>query len=225
MFEAVILAGGKGTRLKEITGNVPKTMVEINGVPFLYILMKRLEYYQCSRIILSLGYNADYIIKAISRDKPVKCEVCFVVEDRPLGTGGAIKNASKLAKNQKIMVMNGDSYNDINLYSVYSRAQKYDFVLCGVNVENIARFGSLKLNKDSELVSFNEKKYTGPGIINSGIYIINKNKILKYEKNEFSFEKEFIPLQKDKFKVFVSKEYFIDIGVPVDYAKACEYFS
>ena len=224
MYDVVILAGGLGTRLKSVSGELPKPMVDISGQPFLYRLMTYLEKQGATRIILSLSYKADYIIDRVVHDNPVGCEVDFVVEKEPLGTGGAIKYASSKVRTDKFIVLNGDTYCELNYSDFIEASTGTDLLISGVEVNDVARYGSLDLDENSNVNAMVEKGRTGPGIINSGIYIVSKEIMSKFAGNKFSFESDFLPKFKGEFKAYVNSSYFIDIGIPEDYYIACEKF-
>ncbi|MEW6994791.1 nucleotidyltransferase family protein [Colwelliaceae bacterium MEBiC 14330] len=222
MFEALILAGGQGTRLKSVTGELPKPMVDVNGIPFLYRLMKRLEQQGCQRIVLSLCYRADYIIEQIRNDQPVSCAVDFAVEKQPLDTGGAIKYAAQYITTDKFVVLNGDTFSDLDYNELVQHAITSDLVICGVHVEDVSRYGTLDIAENNTIKSMNEKGSTGSGIINSGTYVISTNEIASVEKDIFSFERDYVKNYTGVFTAFISKGYFIDIGIPEDYHKICQ---
>ncbi|MGY3861119.1 nucleotidyltransferase family protein [Aeromonas lacus] len=222
MFEAVILAGGMGTRLKSITGDMPKPMVKVNGQPFLYILMKRLADHGCRKIILSLCYQADYIIECVNRDKPVSCPVDFIVEEFPLGTGGAIKFASTKITSSRFLVLNGDTMAEVNYQAMFDFAKDTDLVISGVNVDDASRYGTLRIDEQSNVLEMLEKGGVGRGVINSGVYFIKTALIRDFPLIAFSFESEFIESFTGSFTAFISNGYFIDIGIPEDYYKACQ---
>ncbi len=224
MFEAVILAGGKGTRLKSVTGDLPKPMVEVNSVPFLYRLMQRLESQGCSRIVLSLCYRAEYIIQRVNDDSPVDCPVDFAVEQSPLGTGGAIKLASKFITAGKFVVLNGDTFSDIDCNELFEYADSSDLVISGVHIDEVSRYGTLDVDEKGTVLSMNEKGRTGSGIINSGTYVITTTNIQDFVDDTFSFEQDYVQSFRGSFKAFVSDGYFIDIGIPEDYIKASRDF-
>jgi len=221
MFEAVILAGGQGTRLKSVTGVLPKPMVDVNGTPFLYRLMQRLESQGCSLIVLSLCYRAEFIIECIQRDVPVKCKVEFAREKYPLDTGGAIKYASRFITAEKFVVLNGDTYSDISLKELFQYSHGCHLVITGVNIEDVSRYGTLELDDTFNVLSLNEKGRAGLGVINSGTYVITTSDIQAYPEEKFSFEQTYVENFKGVFKAFVSEGYFIDIGIPEDYHKLC----
>ncbi|CDT93205.1 HddC [Vibrio coralliirubri] len=224
MYDVVILAGGLGTRLKKISGEIPKPMVDISGQPFLYRLMKYLEKQGVKRIILSLSYRADYIIERVTSDIPVNCKVDFVIESEPLGTGGAIKLATNKVETEKFIVLNGDTYCELDYNAFIKFSQNSQLLISGVEVEDVSRYGSLQLDQDNNVLAMIEKGRSGSGIINSGIYILDKNIIESFPEEKFSFETEFIPMFEGIFKAYTSKPYFIDIGIPEDYHQACEIF-
>jgi len=222
MFEAVILAGGQGTRLKSVTGELPKPMVDVNGIPFLYRLMGRLEEQGCQRIVLSLCYRASYIIERINNDQPVSCVVNFAVEKEPLDTGGAIKYAAQYITTEKFVVLNGDTYSDLDYNELVKHAITSGLVICGVYIDDVSRYGTLDIGYNNTIKSMNEKGSTGAGIINSGTYVITTNEITTFDKDIFSFERDYVGQYSGTFTAFVSKGYFIDIGIPEDYHKICQ---
>lgn len=225
MFEAVILAGGMGTRLKSVSGDLPKPMVNVAGTPFLYRLMRQLEASGCSKIVLSLGYRADYVQARVETDQPVKIPVDFAIEHEPLGTGGAIKNAALQISADKFLVLNGDSYSDIDFLEFSRIARNADLLISGVSISEAGRYGTLNLTDEKDVEQLVEKGVTGPGIINSGIYVVRKDEIVGFPSERFSFETDFVRTYKGKFKAQVNDGYFIDIGIPEDYHRACEYFT
>ncbi|TQP52310.1 nucleotidyltransferase family protein [Vibrio cholerae] len=224
MYDVVILAGGLGTRLKTISGEIPKPMVVISGQPFLYRLMKYLEQQGVRKIILSLSYKADYIINRIKNDNPVNCEIEFVVEEEPLGTGGAIKLATTKVTTDKFIVLNGDTYCELDYDKFIKTSESAQLLISGVEVEDVSRYGSLLLDNENNVLAMIEKGLSGPGIINSGTYVLYKTSIQSFPQDEFSFETDFLPVFDGVFKAYTSKPYFIDIGMPEDYHKACEKF-
>jgi len=225
MYEAVILAGGMGTRLKSVSGDTPKPMVSVAGQPFLYRLMQKLEADGCEHIVLSVGYRADFIISRLKQDQPVKIRVSFAVEQEPLGTGGAIKKAAGSIKSEQFIVLNGDSYSDVSFSDLINQAKNSAILISGVNIEDASRYGTLELTTDSTVIRLVEKGISGPGIINSGVYVVSRKDILSFPEDKFSFEIDFLGSFNGKFSAAVDYGYFIDIGIPEDYHRACEYFA
>lgn len=224
MHEAVVLLGGFGTRLKSVTGDIPKPMVDVAGQPFVYRVLRQLERSGFNRIILSLHYKADYIRHRISTDKPVDCEIIFVVEDEPLGTGGGLKLAAAEIQGEKFLALNGDTYCDLALSPLREFSKNKKMVVVGVRVDDAARYGALIFDSESRLISFLEKDANGPAFINSGVYSLSKSEILDFHLAVFSLEKDFFPHYGGEIFVYCVDNYFIDIGVPEDFRRACRDF-
>ena len=221
MFEAVILMGGFGTRLKSVSGDIPKPMVLVGGEPFVYKLMKKLEADGCVKIVLSLHFGAEYIIEKVKRDKPVKCVVVFVIEDEPLGTGGGIKLAAGEITSDYFIAINGDTFSEIDYAAFYTQNYGFELVIAGVNVKDVSRYGSLELDSDMNINRMHEKGLAGEGFINSGSYLIGRQSIVDFGAVEFSFEKDFIAESCFPIKCHLVSGIFIDIGIPEDYFSAC----
>lgn len=224
MFECIILAGGFGTRLKAISGNIPKPMMVVGGEPFLYRLMKKLEKDGCSKIILALHYQSDYIVSRVNSDHPVKCEVCFSIEESPLGTGGAVKLAASYTSKERVVILNGDSYQEIDYGDFFIKSFSNDLLISSTREDNCERYGVLELDKDLNVISMCSKGHSGPGYINSGTYVIKTEDILSFKKDIFSFEADFIQYFDGIFKAYITNSEFIDIGIPEDFYKACAKF-
>lgn len=224
MFECVILAGGFGTRLKSISGEIPKPMVIISGVPFLYRLMKEVELQGCSKIILSLHYRADFIIECISRDKPVNCQVEFVVEEEPLGTGGALKRSAQFVSSEKFIVLNGDTYQEIDLMDFYN-TEGAGLIMSAVEVPDVFRYGALCIDNNQRVLKMLPKGQRFAGLINSGTYLIRVADILSFPMEIFSFETDFIPEFEGNIRAYLRTRDFVDIGVPEDFYAACKRFT
>jgi len=218
-MEAIVLAGGFGTRLQSVVSEVPKPMAPINEVPFLEYILKYLQNNNVKKVILSVGYKWE-IIKEYFGDKFQNIELVYSVEDEPLGTGGAIKKAMQFVQNQEVYIINGDTFFKINLKSLklqnnsklqLSLKKMYDF----------DRYGCVEIQEDF-VIKFTEKSYQKEGNINGGIYLASKNLFDSFELEEkFSFEEfmeENINILKITAKIF--EDYFIDIGIPDDYRKA-----
>ena len=220
MFQCIILAGGFGTRLKSISGDLPKPMVPIGKAPFLYRLMQRLGQQGCSKIVLSLHYRANFIIKQVESDRPVSCPVEYSVEDTPLGTGGALKKSSKLISDPTFIALNGDTYCDIDYISLLSAASEADLLVAAVHVDNVQRYGKLEIDESLAVLSMGEKSHEGQGLINAGTYVVKTDEIANFSKEAFSFENEFIPNYSGMFKAYIVGNKFVDIGIPADYELA-----
>ena len=226
--EVIILAGGFGKRLFDVVSDVPKCLAPINGTPFLDYLIKYLQKYGISRLILSLGYKSDFIISYINEFHS-DLDVTFVIEDSPLGTGGAIKASLKEVKAKNVLVVNGDTFFNINLNAFYNAAltNQYAFTMALQRMERNYRYGFVELDEKNEIISFCEKQESNNVLINTGFYIINKEQLDFGANNDiFSLEKDFFESDLRKIKLYGIEfnDEFIDIGVPYDFNKAQTFF-
>lgn len=223
-LEAIVLAGGLGTRLKSELNDLPKPMALINGKPFLSILLKNLILSGFDRIILSVGYRSD-IIENYFGSRFKGCELIYSYEETPLGTGGAFKKALKLALAQDVFLINGDTLALIDYNSMFKFHLKNNskVTISLKEMNKIERYGVVTVTNNNIINSFMEKSRYDRGLVSLGSYIINKSTFLSYVfKNKFSLETDFFErfYKKILFLGFVSNSYFIDIGIPEDFYKA-----
>ena len=222
--EAIILAGGLGTRLRVAVPDLPKCMAPVAGKPFLAYVIEYLQEQGIQHFIFSLGYEHSIIedfIKAVYPSLNYQC----VVEKEPLGTGGAIRYACKKCINENVFILNGDTLFKINLEQLAACHinGEADCTLSLKPMQDFDRYGVVEIDKDGNLQSFKEKKYYAEGLINAGIYALNAKHFLALPLPEiFSFEKDYLEKfnTQQKIKALVQDEYFIDIGIPEDYEKA-----
>jgi D-glycero-alpha-D-manno-heptose 1-phosphate guanylyltransferase len=225
-MEVIVLAGGMGTRLRQIVNNVPKPMAPVNGEPFLKYILDWISQYNVSSIILSVGYKGDIIenyVGSLYNNIPIS----YAVETTPLGTGGGIALAMAIASTKHVVVINGDTYFPVNLNAFYEQHMLYKgkITLALKRMENFDRYGTVDLNEHT-VNSFNEKQYCNKGLINGGIYTVDKQIFSENKLPEvFSFESEVLEKLSgtDQIKGVVFDEAFIDIGIPEDYKKACDF--
>lgn len=218
-MEAIVLAGGFGTRLREVVPDLPKPMAPIAGRPFLEILLTSLAKKGFKRAVLSLGFMADKIIDHFG-DAYLGMELVYEVESQPLGTGGAVRAALARCVADHAFVFNGDTYLDLEVAGLEMQWQTTQCPAIVVReVPDTARFGRV-LIEDGRVTSFLEKGITGPGMINGGCYVLPKNILDDFPPGQnFSLEADFFygAIQRMKFSGFVTHGLFIDIGVPDDY--------
>ncbi|GAB2813155.1 nucleotidyltransferase family protein [Ferruginibacter profundus] len=222
--EAVILAGGLGTRLKSVVSDVPKCMAPVNGMPFLAFIINDLKKQGIKRFIFSLGYKSESIID-FAEEHYKNLDKVYVIEKAPLGTGGAIKEACKNALEENVIVLNADTLFAIDLQEladIHSK-QKNECTIALKQMTNFSRYGSAETNSNAMITSFKEKQFLKKGLINGGIYVLNVAAFLKEPLPDiFSFEKEYLEKNVDTHKLYgiAFDDYFIDIGIPEDYEKA-----
>jgi D-glycero-alpha-D-manno-heptose 1-phosphate guanylyltransferase len=219
--EVIILAGGLGTRLQSVVGDVPKCMAPINGIPFIDFVITYLKGEGITRFIFSLGHKSNIVISHIDATwKDI--EKVYVVEDKQLGTGGAIKKACEVATNENILVVNGDTLFNIDVAELGMKHFEVN-AECTValsTIYNAKRYGTIELTNEGLITSFNENQFTSEALINGGMYYLNKIKFLqKAPAHIFSFEQDYLKkyVSLGNFYGLLYRNYFIDIGVPEDY--------
>lgn len=223
-MECIVLAGGLGTRLQAVVEDVPKCMAPVNGRAFLHYVFDYLEQQQCTRVILSLGYKSEYILDWLKvQHRPFTVD--YVIELAPLGTGGGIQLAMQQAREEDVFVINGDTMFRVDLAQMQqSHTQsKAATTLALKQMFNFDRYGAVSLSADGIITAFEEKQYKAEGLINGGVYLVNKEFLLSKKLPEkFSFEKDYLEafVQQHNFHGHVSDSYFIDIGIPEDYYRA-----
>lgn len=222
MLEAIVLAGGLGSRLREIVPDRPKPMALVAGRPFLEIVIRSLATKGISRVVLSLGFMAEKIINHFGNHF-AGVELAYVVEESPLGTGGAVRLAMTKCFQESFFVLNGDTFLDLEVADVNAFWQKKrNLVIVARQVPDTSRYGRL-LVEDGLVKGFTEKGISGPGLINAGCYVFSRGQLDEYEVSRpFSLEADYLinVVQNAPVDVFVTNGHFIDIGVPEDYYRA-----
>ncbi len=228
-MEAIILAGGFGTRLKQVLNDRPKSMALINGRPFLEYLLDFLLASGVNRAVLSVGYMRDMIMNHFgSRYRTMLID--YAVEEEPMGTGGGIRLALWKVEGMRAFALNGDSLFrvDLNRMMQAHAKKRADISIALRELQDTSRYGRVKMNKNRRIEGFEEKQQdAGPGYINGGIYIIEKLFLMEPEfRGRFSIEKDCFEHYVSSAKMFgfPSKAYFLDIGIPETYKKAQDDF-
>ena len=222
-MEAIILAGGFGTRLRAAIQDVPKPMAPIRGKPFLEYLLHYLSGYKISRFVLCTGYKHEVIehyFGAAFKGIPIT----YSVETEPLGTGGALQRALSLIEGPHSIVLNGDSFFEVDIDQLVQThlAANADFTLALKKMFNFDRYGTVK-REGERIVSFEEKQFCSEGEINGGVYAIKKKSLVGCNlPDKYSLEKDFLEKYISEL-CFCAKTfdgYFIDIGIPEDFERA-----
>lgn len=229
MKEAIVLAGGFGTRLKAVIADIPKPMALINDKPFLVYQLNYLKKFGIERVIFSVGYRYEYIQNYFGNNFN-GIEIVYAIEESPLGTGGGIKLALKHAFFPEVLVVNGDTLFDVDIlrFEKMYRASGAKFCLALRKVEDVSRYGSVEIDADFQIISFLEKgQKSGAGLINGGTYIIENSFFETIVSNEvFSLEKDCLEIEVKNQKIIgiPFDSYFLDIGIPEDFKKAQDEF-
>lgn len=223
-MEAIILAGGLGTRLRSEVKDVPKSMAMIQNRPFLEYLLDRLISQGIQRIIFSVGYKSEHIREHFS-DSYKGCELVYAIEDEPLGTGGAIQNAMKSVSQEQVFVMNGDSLFVTDLQEIFQFhiENDADVTFALKPMKDISRYGTVRIDEEGRILEFFEKQPVAQGLINTGVYLFNASVFKQQElPRVFSIEKDFFETKVNELQLMgVSSDgYFLDIGIPSDFKKA-----
>ena len=227
--EAIILAGGLGTRLQEVIHDMPKSMAPINGRPFLQYQLDYLERWSMQKVILSVGYKHE-IIQEHFGNQYRSMNLEYAVEKEPLGTGGAIINALTHVEGYYGFVFNGDTYFEVNLqrFDDFRRIKEADTCIVLRFENDTSRYGGVEFDKTNRIIRFIEKDESfGEGYINGGVYLLRKDYYLNYGFPEkFSIERDFFQknYKIEEFYGLRCFSYFRDIGIPEDYKKAQDEF-
>ena len=221
-ISAVILAGGKGTRLSSVISDRPKVLAEVEGHPFITYLLEQINSAGILKTCLCTGYMADQV-RCTCGNSYEGMEITYSEESIPLGTGGAILNGLSKITTRLILVMNGDSYCGIDLSEFISFAEEKDseIAMVGVEVPSASRYGTIVLDNNGNVSNFIEKNNLDvSGLINAGIYMMKRDFLLSWPQGRnISIEKEIFPFHKKSISLFQTKAPFIDIGTPEDYKK------
>lgn len=225
MTEAIVLAGGFGTRLQTVVSDMPKSMAAVNGRPFLEYLLEFLIAKTVHRVILSVGYHSkeitDYFGSAYRN-----LSIDYAVEQEPLGTGGGIRLAMEQCSNTDVLAMNGDTLflADIKGLMQMHIQNNATASIALRKVQDISRYGSVTMDQKNKIIGFGEKSYSKePGLINGGIYCLNRRFYLDNTKaGNFSIERDCFEKWAGGGQLFgfPSDAYFLDIGIPEDYQRA-----
>ena len=223
-MDAVVLAGGMGTRLRSVIQDIPKPMAPVGDQPFLSFILDELQAQGVRRVVLSTGYKHE-VVEQHYGNRYKNLELIYSIEKTPLGTGGGIKKALEQVRTPHAVVLNGDTMfkADLQQMKKFHLQNEADMTIALKKMENCQRYGTVE-TKESRVVRFREKsEELAAGAINGGIYML-KTDLLKQKPlpEKFSFEKDFMEAYFQDLRMlgFESNAYFIDIGIPEDYARA-----
>ena len=216
MNQCVILVGGKGTRLGELTKNFPKPMIEVNGRPFLLYILDYVARFGFKEIILLASHGSEFLKDFFKDDSYKGCKIKIIVEENPLGTGGAIVNSYEFL-DETFFCLNGDSIIEGNWLSILQNFDvNCDSVVALTKTVDTKRYGSVIVENDI-VKKFSEKNLNASSkFINAGIYIFRRKIFKDYKKEFISLEKDILPIlvNNKKIKAKHIHGYFIDIGTP-----------
>jgi len=229
-MEAILLCGGLGTRLRSVVSDRPKPMADIAGKPFLHYLVKMLSESGVKHLIFALGYMGEQIEAYFQSGEEYGLSISYSYEDSPLGTGGAIRNALSKVSGENVLVLNADTYFHTDYESLLREQlkNKAAMTIASRKIEDISRYGAILKDESGRILRWNEKMSSDqvetprPGEINGGIYVMQKSLIEKIPEGKQSLENDCIPAWLEDglyLQAIPSDGYFMDIGVPEDYAQ------
>lgn len=222
--QAIILAGGLGTRLRSAVPDLPKCMAPVLARPFIGYLMDYLIQQGIERFVLALGYKHEVVTQYLATQFG-EADIHFSIETEPLGTGGAIALACKLAGGEQSFILNGDTFFAVDLKNMatFHLEQGAACTLALKPMINFDRYGTVKLNAANQVTGFDEKRFTENGLINGGVYALNISTFVQGSfPQQFSFEHDFLKpsVELGNISGIVEDKYFIDIGIPADFERA-----
>ncbi len=227
-MQAVLLAGGLGTRLRSVVNDRPKPMALVGDRPFMEYVVHELSRYGITDIIFAVGYKASVVEEyfgdgsRFSSPDGTPLRICYAYEEELLGTAGAIRNAGKYVSEEQFYVLNADTFYQINYSRLRKLAQELELEMALVlrEVPDVSRYGQATLDR-GYLTAFNEKTtQERPGTINGGVYLMTRPLLEDIPEGKVSLENEMIPKwlkEGRRLGGFVNDGYFIDIGVPEAY--------
>ena len=221
-MECVVLAGGKGTRLRSVVSDLPKCMAPVAGRPFLAWLLDDLREAGFDHIILSLGYRHE-AVEAWVATRPDRDSITCVVEEEPLGTGGGVRLALRQAREDAVFILNGDTFFGVDYPAMkaFHRQSGAQATLALKPLRDFDRYGEVTLDGQGRITAFREKRPCAEGLINGGVYLLQREALAEMP-DRFSLEKDYFEPHAESAGLagFRSEGYFIDIGIPADYARA-----
>jgi len=222
-IDVVILCGGKGERLRPVLNDKPKVLADINGRPFLELLIDNLKSFGFRKFIVSVGYKREGIIDHF-KDRE---DIVFSPEETALGTGGGLKKAKGLVKSDTFMAMNGDSFCDLDFNRLLSfHNQKKAFLTLALTKAPEAKdYGTVSVDASGKIKSFREKtEGSDIRLVSAGIYMMNKEIFNQMPKvGTFSLEYDLFPKTESSFG-YITRAKLYDIGTPERYNQAKEFF-
>jgi NDP-sugar pyrophosphorylase family protein len=225
--DAIILCGGAGLRLRKVTGDAPKSMASVAGRTFLELLFRQLNRYGFHHAILAVGYQKE-LISSFLGEQAFGLRLAYVAEESPLGTGGAMRNAGDRIETDIALVMNGDSYTDVDLsrFVEFHQESKAELTIVVVPADGRGDTGSVLIDQNGKLKRFAEKEsgMDSKCYINAGIYIVSRRLLYEIPTGvQISLEKELFPRWVEAGKdmrVFLHSGSCVDIGTPDRYQVA-----
>ncbi len=228
MMTAAVLAGGLGTRLRSVVADRPKVLAPVAGRRFLAYLLDKLADAGFERAVICTGYLGEQVSEAFG-ERWRKLYLRYSQERDPLGTAGALRLALGAIDSDQVLVLNGDSFCDVDISALaeFHRTHQAQVTIALADVPDVSRYGAVQLNVADAVRGFSEKGSVGPGLINAGVYLLDRQLIESIPSGSFvSIERDCLPswVGKGLFG-FRGGTRFLDIGTPESFASAQVFFS
>lgn len=223
-MQAILLAGGLGTRLRAVVSDRPKPMALIGDKPFMEYVVHGLSVHGIKEIIFAVGYKGSMVEDYFGDGSEFNIKVSYAYEEELLGTAGAIKNAGRFVTEDSFFVLNADTFYQMDYRRLVALKERenLDMALVLREVPDVSRYGEAVL-EGAMLARFNEKSTVQrAGTINGGVYLLKRELLSEIPEGKVSLENDMIPRwmqEKRRLGGFVNDGYFIDIGIPEDYFK------
>jgi len=222
-MKAIVLCGGRGTRLGDLTKANPKPLLMVAGRPFIAHILDRLTRPGVDELVLAVGFHWTQFRDYVGGDwNGVKVD--YSIESSALGTGGAIKKAMTEKNLEEVLVVNGDTVFDIDIsaFLSFAKAKEKGISIALRQAEDCSRFGKVLINDEAQITAFGEKGCAGPGLINGGTYYVHQDAMGYIDSDQFSFENDILQGRHQSTPIYgmVFNDYFIDIGIPIDFYRA-----
>ena len=213
-MHVLILAGGLGTRLRSVVADRPKVLAEVAGRPFITHLLDQLAQSGFKAATLLTGYKGEMVKEALGLAYK-GMQLGYSVEETPLGTGGAIRAAARVIACEQLLVLNGDTFFDVEYLNLAQQAPAGADLMACRRVGDVGRYGAVQLDASGRVIALAEKGAQGPGLINGGIYVLHREAIAAWPEDVFSIETDYFPKRLAAERLHGScNGMFIDIGVP-----------
>ncbi len=219
--QALILAGGLGTRLRSVVSELPKVLAPVGGHPFLDYLLLQLRRDGIREVVLCVGYKAELVRAHVGNGDRWELSARYSQEDQPLGTGGALRLALDKLGDGPVVVMNGDSFFDVPLRELRERHAQTGAVGTLALASGAGdRYGAVELDGAGRILAFREKGPRGDGLFNGGVYVLDRSVISAIVPGvATSLERDVFPALGGRLHGEAFDRFFVDIGVPEDFER------
>jgi D-glycero-alpha-D-manno-heptose 1-phosphate guanylyltransferase len=224
---AAILAGGPGTRLRSVVADRPKVLAPVRGRPFVTYLLDQLGAAGAAEVVLLTGYRGGQVREALGEGYR-GLRLRYSEEPVPLGTGGAVRHALALLAEERVLLLNGDSYCDVELGDFVSahRGRDADAALVLARVADTGRFGRVAVGAGRRIERFEEKGAAGPGWVNAGVYLLRRGWVASWPEGILSLERDLLPaaVAARRARAHRCDGDFLDIGTPESFEESETFF-